>query len=132
MVIHCREAFGDLLPILRASALPRSGYVFHCFTGTPADARAVLDFGAMISFTGVATYRNARELKEAVRLVPADRIMVETDAPFLAPEPHRGRRPCLPSMAWHTALSLAETRGERFSAFHDAINGNTERFFGVV
>jgi len=67
-------------------------FVFHCFTGGPDEARKVLDFGAMISFTGVVTYKNAPEVREAVKLVPADRIMVETDAPFLSPEPHRGTR----------------------------------------
>lgn len=131
IVIHCREAFDDLIPILKRSPLDPRRYVFHCFTGTAADVRKVLDFGAMVSFTGVATYRNAKELKDAVRLVPADRIMIETDAPFLAPEPHRGARPCEPWMAWHTAISIADTRGEAFSAFHDAINANTERFFGI-
>jgi len=132
IVIHCREAFDDLLPILRAAPFPGSRYVFHCFTGTPAEARRVLDFGAMISFTGVATYRNAADVREAARLVPADRIMVETDAPFLAPEPHRGKRPCLPAWVAHTAAALAELRGVPFDEFHRTLNDNTSRFFGVA
>jgi TatD DNase family protein len=85
----------------------------------------------MVSFTGVATYRNAAELREAARLPPPDRIMVETDAPFLAPEPYRGKRPCRPAWVRHVAESLAALRGEPFNAFHDAVNANTERFFGV-
>ncbi len=71
----------------------------------------MLDFGAMVSFTGVVTYHNAADVREAAKLVPHDRIMVETDAPFLAPVPHRGKRPCLPAWVHHTAEALAELRG---------------------
>lgn len=131
VVIHCREAFADLIPVLRASAFDPARFVFHCFTGNADEARLVLDFGAMISFTGVVTYKNARELQEAARLVPMDRIMVETDAPFLSPMPHRGERPCRPWMTALTARALAELRGEDWSAFHHALNDNTARFFGI-
>ena len=99
IVIHCREAFADLLPILRETTLDPSRFVFHCFTGNPDEAKMVLDFGAMISFTGVVTYKNAKEVAQAAKLVPADRIMIETDSPFLAPDPKRGVRPCLPGYA---------------------------------
>lgn len=131
IVLHCREAFDDLIPILRASGVDPARFVFHCFTGTPQDMRALLDFGAMVSFTGVVTYRNAPEVREAARLAPLDRIMVETDAPYLSPEPHRGQRPCEPWMASVTARRLAEVRGEDWGRFHDAIDENTRRFFGV-
>lgn len=131
VVLHCREAFDDLIPVLRSTTLVPARFVFHCFTGTPDDARKVLDFGAMISFTGVVTYRNATDVQDAARLVPLDRIMVETDAPFLPPEPHRGRRPCYPWMSSLTARRLAELRGEPWDDFHAAINRNTERFFGL-
>jgi len=132
VVVHCREAFDDLLPILRGASLDPSRIVFHCFTGSAADARKVLDFGAWISFTGVVTYRNAPGVREAAALVPLDRIMVETDAPFLSPEPKRGVRPCEPWMVSLTARRLAEIRGIPFEQFHDAIDRNTERFFGVA
>jgi len=131
VVIHCREAFDDLLPILRASSLPRDRYVFHCFTGTAADVRNILDFGAWVSFTGVVTYKNAAEVKAAAILVPADRIMAETDAPFLAPEPHRRVRPCQPWMSSVTARHLAELRGETWPEFHRQLNDNSRRFFGI-
>jgi TatD DNase family protein len=131
IVLHCREAFDDLIPILRRTRLDPSRFVFHCFTGTPADMRKVLDFGAMVSFTGVVTYRNAAEVQEAARLAPLSRIMVETDAPYLSPDPHRGKRPCKPWMASVTARRLAELRGEDWEEFHRAINDNTERFFGI-
>lgn len=132
VVIHCREAFDDLIPVLRRSTLDPSRFVFHCFTGTPSDARKVLDFGAWVSFTGVVTYKNAEAVREAARLVSADRIMVETDAPFLPPDPHRGTRPCRPWMTSLTAKKLAEVRGVDWQRFHDQINENTQRFFGII
>lgn len=132
VVIHCREAFDDLLPVLRATTLDPARFVFHCFTGTPDDARAVLDFGASISFTGVVTYKNAEYVAEAAKLVPADRIMVETDAPFLSPDPKRGERPCLPGYARYTAEFLAKIRGTPFEEFHEQIDRNTESFFGIA
>lgn len=131
IVVHCREAFDELLPVLRSTSLDPSRFVFHCFTGTPGDVRKVLDFGAWVSFTGVVTYRNAAAVAEAAKLVPEDRIMVETDAPFLSPDPHRGVRPCEPWMASVTARRLAEVRGVAWGAFRDRLNENTERFFGV-
>ncbi|MBL9031350.1 MAG: TatD family hydrolase [Phycisphaerae bacterium] len=131
VVIHCREAFADLLPILRRTRLDPSRFVFHCFTGTADEARRVLDFGAMISFTGVVTYRNAPEVREAAGLVPIERIMVETDAPYLSPDPHRGVRPCEPWMASVTARRLAEIKGMEWEDFCRAIDENTRRFFGV-
>lgn len=131
IVLHCREAFDDLIPVLRSTGWDGSRFVFHCFTGGPGEMRRVLDFGAMVSFTGVVTYPNAAEVREAARLAPLDRIMVETDAPFLSPAPHRGRRPCVPAWVRHTAESLAALRGEAFGAFHEAINANTTRFFGI-
>ncbi|MEI7657350.1 MAG: TatD family hydrolase [Phycisphaerae bacterium] len=131
VVIHCREAFDDLLPRLANSSLPRDRYVFHCFTGTPDEARRVLDFGAWISFTGVVTYRNAPDVHAAAKLVPADRVMVETDAPFLSPEPHRKERPCQPWMTSVTAKAIASLRGVPWPAFHDQLNENTFRFFGI-
>jgi TatD DNase family protein len=132
IVLHCREAFGDLIPILRATTLDPARFVFHCFTGSPADMRLLLDFGACVSFTGVVTYKNAGDVREAARLVPRDRLMVETDAPFLPPDPHRAQRPCEPWMSSLTARRLAEVRGETWEEFHLAVNENTRRFFGIV
>ncbi len=131
VVLHCREAFADLVPILRATRLDPSRFVFHCFTGTADDMRLILDFGAMASFTGVLTYRNAESVRDAARLAPIDRIMVETDAPFLAPDPHRGKWPCRPWMTSLTARRLAEVRGETWEKLHAALNENSRRFFGI-
>jgi TatD DNase family protein len=111
VVIHCREAFDELIPVLAASGLPAERFVFHCFTAGPREMRLLLDFGASVSFTGVVTFRNARETREAARLAPPERVMVETDAPFLTPEPHRSVRPNEPRFVVHVADALAELWG---------------------
>ncbi|MFG0328028.1 MAG: TatD family hydrolase [Phycisphaerales bacterium JB037] len=131
IILHCRDAFDDLIPRLEATGLDPARFVFHCFTGGPDEARRCLDFGAMISFTGVVTYPNAREVAAAATLVPADRILIETDAPFLAPAPHRGKRPCRPAWVRHTAEFIADARGLPFDEFHRIVNDNTARFFGI-
>ena len=94
--------------------------------------RKVLDFGAMASFTGVATYPNAPEVREAFAMMPADRYMVETDAPFLSPIPKRGTRPCVPAFARYTAEALAAHIKQPWPEFHRQINANTRRFFGIT
>jgi len=127
--IHCREAFEELIPILRRTKLVPERFVFHCFTGGPADMRRILDFGAWVSLTGVVTYKNARELREAVALLPVDRVMVETDAPFLAPEPHRGVKPNEPRYSRVTAEYLAGLYGMAWPDFHAQLNSNVSRFF---
>lgn len=131
IVLHCRDAFEDLIPVLRGSSLDPARFVFHCFTGGPKDMRMLLDFGAMVSFTGVVTYKNAADVQDAARLAPLDRVMVETDAPFLTPHPHRSVRPNEPKYSRLTAEFLAGLRAERWEAFHEAINANTQRFFGI-
>lgn len=131
VVLHCRKAFSDLIPALRATEIRPERFVFHCFTGDERDMRMVLDFGAYVSFTGVVTYRNAPEVRAAAAMAPLDRIMVETDAPFLSPEPHRKVRPNEPQYVAATARFLADLRGLEWEDFHAAINANTKRFYGV-
>lgn len=132
IVIHCREAFDDLLPILASSSLPRDRFVFHCFTGTADEARRVLDFGAWISFTGVVTFRNARDVAAAAALTPGDRMMVETDAPFLTPDPLRTVRPNEPRYIPHIVRRIAEIRGETAEECGERLDRNTERFFSIA
>jgi TatD DNase family protein len=131
IVLHCREAFDDLIPILRATSFDPARFVFHCFTGSASDATKVLDFGAHISFTGVVTYKNAPSVREAACIVPLERMMIETDAPFLSPNPHRGTRPCEPWMVSLTARAIAELRGIAPEEFHEVINETTRRFFQI-
>ncbi len=131
IVVHCRESFDDLLAVFENTPLPHDRYVFHCFTGSPDDARRVLDFGAWISFTGVVTFANARPVAEAAKIVPADRIMAETDAPYLSPEPVRKIHPNEPKHVVHVARFLAELRGEEQAEFERQLDANAERFFGI-
>jgi TatD DNase family protein len=129
IVIHCRKAVDDTLAIIRASGIAGERFVFHCFTEPPEDAKKVLDLGAMISFTGIVTYKNAPEVRESAKLVPDERIMVETDAPYLSPEPHRKVRPNEPKFVPATAKYLANLRGTEPRDFESLTDANAERFF---
>lgn len=111
VVIHTRNAIDETLAVLREENVRDLGGVLHCFTENAAAARALLDLGLFISFSGIATFLKATDIQEAARLVPPDRILVETDAPFLAPVPHRGRRN-EPSFVTATIRFLAALRGE--------------------
>jgi TatD DNase family protein len=90
LVVHTREAWDDTFAILEREGVP-ARTIFHCFTGGPEEARRCVNLGAYVSFSGIVTFRKSESLREAVREVPADRILIETDAPYLAPVPHRGR-----------------------------------------
>ena len=131
IIVHCREAYDDLIPILVASGLPSERFVFHCFTGTPEEADLVLEFGAWISFTGIVTFKNASQVAEASDRVPLDRLMVETDSPFLTPEPHRTTRPNEPRYVPFVADFLAHRRGIDPKEMHEILDANAERFFGI-
>jgi TatD DNase family protein len=132
IIVHCRRAVDDLLPIFGASTIDSQRFVFHCFTETPEDARKILDIGAMISFTGVVTYKNATEVVSAAEMVPIDRMMVETDAPYLPPEPVRKMRPNEPKNVMHTAAFLAQLKSMDLQEFEKKLDSNAERFFGLA
>ena len=108
MIVHDREAHGDCLSIIRE--FPQVRGVFHCFSGSAEMAKELVGLGWMISFTGALTYKNARKAVEAAQAVPLDRIMIETDSPYMAPVPCRGER-CHSGLARHTCQRLAELRG---------------------
>jgi TatD DNase family protein len=127
LVIHARDAFDDLFDVLTSEGVPERTVV-HCFTGTPADAEACLAMGADVSISGVVTFKNAELLREAVRLVPLDRLHVETDSPFLAPVPYRGR-PNEPAYVTVVGEYVAEVRGESFVEVREATRANTARLF---
>jgi TatD DNase family protein len=108
VIIHQRDSFADTLEILR----PYTGKlraVFHCFVGTPAEQRQVAALGHLVSFTGIATFKNAATVRETIRATPLGGFMLETDAPFLAPVPHRGKR-CEPAHVAHTAAFIAQEK----------------------
>lgn len=129
IVIHCRKAVDDTLAIIKGSGLHGGRFVFHCFTEPPGEIGKILDTGAMVSFTGIVTYKNAPEVREAAKLVPLDRLMVETDAPFLSPEPHRKVRPNEPRLLAATACFLAKLRGIELEHFIRQVDANAQRFF---
>lgn len=131
VVLHCREAYEELIEILRSTKLPAEKFVFHCFTAGTEEMKMILDFGAWVSFTGVLTYKNAPEVRKAAQLVPLDRVMFETDAPYLTPEPHRKIRPNHPKFSRVTAEFFAELRKIPWPDLHTKINRNTERFFCI-
>lgn len=110
LVIHTRSAWDDTIDILRSAGSPER-IVMHCFTGGPAEAKRCLDLGAYLSFSGIVTFKGAPEVRDAAIMCPADRLLVETDAPFLAPVPHRGK-PNRPSWVAVVGEAVAETRGE--------------------
>lgn len=128
VVIHCRQAVDDCLAILRD--FPTVQAVFHCFTGTLDEGRRVLDAGYMVGFTGVVTFRNSQELRELARLVPAERFMVETDAPYLSPEPMRKQKINEPALVVHTATAIATARGVSVEEIDRMTTENAMRFFG--
>lgn len=109
LVVHTREAWDDTFDILRAEEAPERT-VFHCFTGGPAEARRALGMGAWLSFSGIVTFKDAGEIREAASLCPLDRLMVETDSPFLAPVPHRGK-PNAPRLVPVVGAAVAIAKG---------------------
>lgn len=131
VVIHARRAEERVCEILDEYPKLRERVVFHCYSGGPELTRRILDSGWWVSFTGVVTFPNADEIRESARMVPADRFMVETDAPYLSPIPVRKVKPCEPAFVSHTARFLAELRGERFDDLAAATTRNAERFFGL-
>lgn len=128
-IIHSREATADTLEILR-ELRPKKA-VMHCFSGSAETAREVLDLGLYISFTGVITFKNAAKAAEACKVVPLDRLMLETDCPYMAPVPYRGQR-CDSSMISAIAEKIAEIKGLTADEIIEICNENADRFFDLA
>ncbi len=128
LVIHDREAHAEILQILDEEGVP-DRWVMHCFSGDTDFARACLDRGAHLSFAGTLTFKNAANLRSALAITPLDRILVETDAPYLTPAPYRGR-PNASYLVPLTVRTMAEVRGDDLEGLCHAIDVNTERAFG--
>lgn len=129
LVIHCREAFDDLFEIFDVEGVPERTLI-HCFTGAPLEAAGCLERGCDISISGVVTFKNAESVREAARMIPLDRLHVETDSPFLAPVPHRGR-PNEPAWVSVVGEFLAELRGETVEDVRRATSKNSARLFQI-
>jgi len=129
LVIHTREAWDDTFAILRAEGVPERT-VFHCFTGGPAEARRGLDLGASLSFSGIVTFKTAGDVREAAALAPLDRVLVETDAPYLTPVPHRGT-PNGPAFVALVGAAIAAAKDLAVEEVEAATWANTAALFGL-
>ncbi len=130
VIVHTREARADTLALLREASLPQAG-VLHCFTEDWEMARAALDLGFYISLSGIVTFRNADALRDVARQVPADRLLVETDSPYLAPIPHRGKAN-LPQYVREVAEFLAPLRGVSFEQLAEQTTANFRSLFPLA
>ena len=128
LVIHTRSASDDTLAVLREEEGGQAAGVFHCFTETAEVARAALDLGFHISFSGILTFKNADELRAVAAFVPTDRCLIETDSPYLAPMPFRGKVNTPANVPW-VAKRLAEIKGTTIEAIAEATSRNFERLF---
>lgn len=131
VVCHIRDAHDDARAILKETAALDLGVVIHCFTGTPDDARAYAALGCYVSFSGIVTYKTAQPIRDAVALVPRDRLLIETDCPYLAPVPRRGKRN-EPAFLTHTAEVVAQHSGMSFEDLARQTVENTCRIFRIA
>ena len=130
LIVHTREAQAETLEVIRAHTDPEVGGVLHCFTEDWAMAKAALEHNFYISFSGIVTFRNARELREVVKKIPLDRLLIETDSPWLAPVPYRGKSN-LPQYVSEVARCVAELRGVTEAELEEVVCVNFERLFGL-
>ena len=128
-IVHDRDAHRDCLDMVRAH--PNARGVFHCYSGSLEDAKVLVDRGWMLSFTGNITFQNARRAPEILKWLPLDRLMLETDAPYMAPEPWRGRR-CDSTMIARSAETVAQLRGLTRDEVEEITLANGKKFFGIA
>lgn len=128
LVIHSRDAWADTFRVLEDAGVPNRT-VFHCFTGGPAEAERALALGASLSFSGIVSFKNADDVRAAAAITPLDRMLVETDAPFLAPVPHRGKEN-EPAFVADVGVALATAAGRPLSEVADATRESARRVFG--
>jgi TatD DNase family protein len=131
VIIHCREAFDETIEILKEYRTGVEKVVFHCFSGSAEQAKIVLDKGFYISFTGVVTFKNARIIQEAAKIVPLEKLMLETDCPYMSPEPMRKQRVNEPALMVHTTKFLAELKEMDLADFANAVTATSRAFFAL-
>jgi len=131
VVVHTREALDDTLAVLAESGFDARRAVFHSFSGPPAACERVLATGATVGFSGIATFKRADDVRRSAAIVPDDRLLVETDAPFLSPEPVRRMKVNEPANVAHVAARLARVRGVDPDALAERTSANARRFFGL-
>ena len=131
VVIHTRDAFDESMEILDEFSGRLKNVVIHCYSGTAEQTKLVLDRGYYISFTGIVTFKKAVEAREAAKLVPLDRMMVETDCPFISPTPVGNQRPNEPALMIHTAKKLAEIKEIQLEDFAEKVTQTSKKFFNL-
>jgi len=132
VIIHCRKAFEETMEILQQHSRDLKGVVFHCFSGSPEQAKVVLDYGFYISFTGVVTFKNAEKPRRVASMVPLDRLMLETDCPYMSPEPMRKQKVNEPALMVHIAGFLAQLKQIDFADFAKAVTATSKVFFNLM
>ena len=130
IIVHCREAFGDCLEILKQYSPFLNGGVIHCYSGSIEWAKEVINLGFLISFTGVVTYSNAKNVQEVAKWVDNDKFMVETDSPFLSPVPFRGKENC-PSNVVYVAKFIAELKNISYNNIDKITTKNAKNLFKI-
>ncbi|MBI3062066.1 MAG: TatD family hydrolase, partial [Deltaproteobacteria bacterium] len=130
LVVHVRDAYREAAEIIQREGKGNLRGVIHCFTGDYDAAREFLDLGFYLSFTGIITFKNADALRDVARRLPLERILLETDSPYLTPVPHRGRRN-EPSFVGYVAETLSQVRGADFDQVAETTSRNTETLFGI-
>lgn len=128
VIVHCRDAMGDCLEIIKNSGVTKG--VMHCFSGSSESAKEILKLGWYISFSGSVTFKNAKNLQMAAETIPMDRLLIETDSPYLSPEPVRGKRND-PSRVKYVAQKIAEIKGITVEEVAKITTENTKRFFNI-
>ncbi len=130
VIVHSREAKEDTLQILKEENAGTTGGVLHCFSGDMEMAEKAMEMGLYISFSGIITFKNAKEILDIVKAVPLDRILIETDAPFLTPHPHRGKRN-EPAYVRYIAEKIAEIKGLSMEDMEKTVMSNAVRLFRI-
>jgi len=129
-IYHVREAFGDFLPMVQRGETVNNA-VMHCYGGSIESAKICLDAGMMISFTGVISFKNANKIKKVVEYIPLDRLMIETDCPYMAPVPYRGKRN-QPAYVVEVARAMADIKGKTIAEMAEITYNNSVRFFNIT
>lgn len=132
VIVHIRQAFPEALAILDAYRSRLSRVVIHCYSGSPLETEEVLRRGYFVSFTGILTFKKADLLRQSARMMPPERVMIETDCPYLSPEPLRHIQPNEPAFLVHTAVKLAELYGMPLEEFARKMTANSIEFFGLT
>jgi TatD DNase family protein len=131
VVVHTREAFAESMEILDEFAGRLKNVVIHCYSGTAEQTKLILDRGYFVSFTGIVTFKKTDNVREAAKIIPLDKLMIETDCPFISPEPVRNQRPCEPAMLIHTAKKIAEVKEMDLEEFAEAVTATSKQFFNL-